>query len=98
MPRLNMSPAPQPVSSESEDMAKDISPVSLVTDPSQMKAMSSPAIEMQDALRQTLENASGAYGTRSRDLDGQKIPFGWSLLGLVTLSGLVWAGVWTILS
>lgn len=62
--------------------------VALVTADEQHAATPSPAKTLQDALQQSLDHTAG----------DKKVPFGWTMLGLVAACGLFWVGVFSLLS
>jgi len=63
-------------------------PVKLTTDLSQMDAMPSPALDLQENLRNALTMSAPAGRTAT---DGRKIPVGWALTAVLVGCGAVWA-------
>ncbi len=63
-------------------------PVKLTTDLSQMDAMPSPALDLQENLRNALTMPAPASRTTT---DGGKIPVGWALTAVLVGCGAVWA-------
>jgi len=64
-------------------------PVKLTTDLSQATAMPSPALDLQDNLRQAW---SGPQAAAPAD-DDRKIPIGWALTAVLVGCGAFWACV-----
>ncbi len=64
------------------------SPVKLTTDLTQVDAMPSPALDLQENLRQVW---SAAPSDTSRAADERKIPLGWALAGVAVGCGVFWA-------
>ncbi len=62
-------------------------PVKLTTDLSQATAMPSPALDLQDNLRQ----AWAAPQTDASASDERKIPIGWALTAVLVGCGAFWA-------
>ena len=72
-----------------DDMT-DIAPVKLTTDLTQVDAMPSPALDLQDNLRQAwTAPAAPAPATA----DERKIPVGWALTAVLLGCGAFWACV-----
>ncbi len=62
-------------------------PVKLTTDLSQMDAMPSPALDLQENLRNALTMPAPANRAAA---DGRKIPVGWALTAVLVGCGAVW--------
>ncbi|MGZ3305695.1 MAG: hypothetical protein ACXU8U_07515 [Asticcacaulis sp.] len=68
--------------------------VNLTTDLSQVEAMPSPALDLQENLRQAWMPATGAGNLQGRaPVQKARIPIGWGLAVAALGSGAVWAGL-----
>jgi hypothetical protein len=62
----------------------------LTTDLSQVEAMPSPALDLQENLRNSWTTPAVSADTGS---EGRKIPIGWALTAVLVGCAAVWAGI-----